>query len=317
MESPITVLWGNIIHTFENVDASSLKMHQEATASGKLSKSIAYDNRKEKVRTPYADLKTREINLQETYLSHLWAFIYSVFVMYEEGVQKPLINNTFDGSLKFENPLLQRAKILFDWAISLTNEYSEWDEKLPNPRTHNSNEEKFYAEKVNAIFQSAVSYLMFHEFAHLTLNHESFFIGINMKAMSEAELAEKIQMENEADQYAFNMLIKDQDDENQKWVKGLSVLFVMCSALLITSKAQSVKQNTHPDLDNRILSVLQSLNLKTEEAQFYCWYLCGFAIRFFLLKHGIDIPANEYETAQDAFFSYLDRLDDIKNSKSI
>jgi Peptidase U49 len=317
MESPITILWENIVHTFENVDTSSLKKHQEATDSGKLSNSIAYDNRKEKVRTPYADPKTREINLQETYLSHLWAFIYSVFVMYEEGIQKPLINSTFDGNLKFDKPLLQRAKILFDWAISLTDEHSDWDEKLPNPRTHNSDEERFYAEKVNAIFQSAVAYLMFHEFAHLTQNHDSFFIGIDMGAMSEADLAERIQIENEADQYAFNMIINDQDNEKQRWVKGLSVLFVMCSALLITSKAQSVKQDTHPDLDNRILSVLQSLNLKTEEAQFYCWYLCGFAIRFFLLKHDIDIPADEYETAQDAFFSYLERLDDIKNGNGI
>ena len=107
MESPITVLWGNIIHTLENADESSLSRHKEAIKSGKLAEFIAYDNRKDRVRTPYADIKTREINLQETYLSHLWAFIYSVFVIYEEGIQKRLINNTFDGALKFDTPLLK------------------------------------------------------------------------------------------------------------------------------------------------------------------------------------------------------------------
>ena len=315
MTSPITVLWGNIVHTFENVDASSLRMHQAVTHSGKLSESINYDNGKEKVRPPSADTKTREIYIQETYLAHLWVYIYSVFVMYEEGVQKPLIKNTFDGSLKFETELLQRAKTLFDWTVSLTREYSEWDEKLPNPRTHNSDKEKFYAEKVNGIFQLAVSYLMFHEFAHLTQGHDSFFIG--MGDLSDADIAERIQIENEADQYAFNMLIKDYDDEKQRWIKGLSILFVICSALLITSKARSIKQKSHPDLDNRILNVLHGLNLKTEEAQFYCWYLCSFAVKFFLLKHNINVRAGEFETAQDAFFSYLELLDEIKNVSEI
>lgn len=218
MESPITVLWGNILHSFENADEFALELHKKATKCGKLAKSIAYDNRKEKVRTPFADLKTKEIYLQETYLSHLWSFIYSVFVMHEEGIQKPLINNCFDGALRFETPLLQRAKLLFDWSISLTSEYSDWDELLPNPRIYNDEREQFYGEKVNAIFQDSVAYLMFHEFAHLTQGHESFFLGACLGEISEEDLAERIQMENEADQYAFSMLVKDTDDEKQRWV---------------------------------------------------------------------------------------------------
>ncbi len=192
MESPITVLLGNIINSFENIDASSIEMNIKAVESGDLAKSISYDNGKRKVRTPCADLKTREIEIQETYLSHLWAFIYSVFVMYEEGIQRPLINNTFDGSLRFETDLLRRAKVLFDWSISLTKKYSDWDESLPNPRRYNSDEEKYYAEKVNSIFQSAVSYLMYHEFAHLTQNHDSYFLGMDMRFISESDLAERI-----------------------------------------------------------------------------------------------------------------------------
>lgn len=314
MESPITVLWGNIVHAFENADEFSIEMHRKATGSGRLSKSIAYDNRKNKIRTPYASLETRQINLQETYLSHLWAFIYSVFVMYEEGIQKPLINNTFDGALKFDTPLLQRAKALFDWSVSLTDKYIEWDESLPNPRTHHSEQEKFFSEKVNGIFQDAVAYLMFHEFAHLTQKHDSFFLGVDMRGLSTTELAERIQIENEADQYAFDMLIKATDDEKQKWIKGLSILFVMCSALLIVPQKHNIKQRTHPDLDNRLLNILIKLDLKTEKAQFYCWYLCGFAVRFFLLKHAVEVPNGKYETAQDAFFSYLEELDNIKGS---
>lgn len=317
MQSPITVLWGNIVHAFENADESALALHKTAIESGTLSKAIAYDNGREKVKTPFANLETREINIQETYLCHLWSFIYSVFVMYEEGIQKPLINNTFDGALRFDTPLLQRAKVLFNWSISLTKEYSDWNDGLPNPRTHNDDREKFYAEKVNGIFQDAAAYLLFHEFAHLTQGHESFFLGIGVTKLNESELAERIQMENEADQYAFGMLVKETDTEKQKWIKGLSILFVMCSALLITPRANSVKQITHPDLDNRLLNILLKIDLKTEEAQFYCWYLCCFAMRLYLMKHDIETPISKYETARDAFFSYLEELDSVKNSGSI
>lgn len=48
MSSPISVLWGNIINTFEQADSSSLKMHNEATKSGNVSPEIVYDDRKEK-----------------------------------------------------------------------------------------------------------------------------------------------------------------------------------------------------------------------------------------------------------------------------
>jgi len=175
MESPISLLWGNIIHTFENIDDSSLNEHKKQTDIGSISKLISYDLGHQKVKLPYANKETREINLQETYLAYLWSLIYSIFVMYEEGIQKPLINKTFDGSLNFDTPILKRAKLLYDWSISLTNQWSEWNEELPNPKRNSSDKERFYAEKTNGIFQYAVTYLMFHEFAHLTLKHDSFF----------------------------------------------------------------------------------------------------------------------------------------------
>jgi hypothetical protein len=317
MKSPITLLWGNIVHTFENIDKTSLEMHLDATSKGVLAKSIAYDDRKNKVRTPFADLKTREINLQETYLSHLWSFIYGVLVMYEEGVQKPMINNTFDGHLKFDVPIVRRARELFDWSISLSDTHSEWDEDLPNPRSHSNDKERFYAEKVNGIFQSSVAYLMFHEFAHLTQGHDSLFLGISSGEIEASLLADRVQIENEADQFAFNMLIKNHDTNTQRWHKGIPVILVMCSALLITRKPKGLIQTEHPDVDNRLISVINNLNLDTEESEFYCTYLCIFAIRFYFIKHGINLEPAEHETVQEALSAILDDLDSVKLSKSI
>ena len=157
--SPIEVLWNNIIHTFENIDESALTMHLKAVDSEVLHREIDYDNGKAPVKGAYADLETRKIYIQETYLEHLWSFIYSVFVIYEEGVQKPLINNTFSGGIKFDSEILTRAKSLYDWSISLCDIKTEWDINLPNPKKHNNELEKFYAEKVNSIFQKSVAYV--------------------------------------------------------------------------------------------------------------------------------------------------------------
>ncbi len=314
MESPISILWPNIIKTFENVNSDSLDMHRDAIESEQLSKVITYDNRKDKVKTPFVDLNTREINLQETYLAHLWAFIYSVIVIYEEGVQKPLLNDTFKGTIEYNTDLLIRAKLLYDWSLSLADKYSVWDEKLPNPRRHNTEKEQYYAEKVNNIFQSAVAYQMFHEFAHLTLGHDSYFPKPDAFNVDEGTLAELIHIENEADKFAFDMLIREYEDENKKVATGLSILLPHCSSLMLASSAGDIKQTQHPDLDQRMLNALQRLNLEEDEAQFYIWYLCCYAIRLYLLKHNIDIDPGEHETAKDAFFALLDDLDRIKAS---
>jgi hypothetical protein len=312
MNSPVNVLCGNIIQTFENIDSSSLEMHKGSTSSGKISKTIPYDNGNEKLKTPFSNTDTREINIQETYLSHLWSFIYSVFVMYEEGVQKPLINDTFDGTLNFDAPLIKRAKSLFDWSISLTDKYSAWDESLPNPKHYHSDEEKFYSEKVNSIYQSAVAFILFHEAAHLMQGHESFFFKAGANDLDPAAIADRIQIENEADKFAFNMLIKETDSEKDRWIKGISILLATCSSLLIVPRAHGIKQKTHPDVDQRIVNALHQLNLYTDEAQFYCWYLCGFAVKLFLIKHDINTQQETYETAKDAFTAYLEMLDRIK-----
>lgn len=312
VSSPIDVLWGNIVHSFEQVNDSSLAMHLTAVESGLLSREIEYDNGADAAKGPHADLITKKIYLQETYLEHLWSFIYSIFVIYEEGVQKPLINNSFSGEIEFKTEILKRAKRLYDWSISLSEEKSEWDLELPNPQLHLDENERFYAEKTNGIFQKSVSYVLFHEFCHLTQGHESYYLGFKLCDLTEADYADRIQIENEADAFAFNMIINSNDDENARWVNGLSILFVKCSSLLLTQSLEGIKQRSHPDLDSRIHTAMTRLDLNSEQSQFYCWYLCCMAINFYLLKHNVRREQCTYDTAEECFFAYLDQLDSIK-----
>lgn len=317
MSSPINVLWGNIVQSFEQVNDSSLSMHLTAVESGLLNREIDYDNGTDAAKGPHANLKTKKIYLQETYLEHLWSFIYSVFVIYEEGVQKPLINKSFSGEIEFSTEILKRAKTLYDWSISLSDKKSEWDMSLPNPKQHLNETEKFYSEKVNGIFQKSVAYVLFHEFCHLTQGHESYYLGFKLCDLTESDYADRIQIENEADDFAFNMIVNSNDDESARWVNGLSILFVKCSSLLLTQTLEGVKQRSHPDLDSRIHTALARLDLKSEQSQFYCWYLCCLAVNFYLMKHDAKREQCTYDTAEECFFSYLEQLDGIKSGESV
>ena len=44
MTSPINVLWGNIVNSFEQANESSIAMHIQAVDSGNLHREIDYDN---------------------------------------------------------------------------------------------------------------------------------------------------------------------------------------------------------------------------------------------------------------------------------
>jgi hypothetical protein len=233
--------------------------------------------------------------------------------MYEEGIQKRLIDGTFNQNIgiEFNTLLLQRAKTLFDWSISLASNYSDWDESLPNPKIYYCDKEKWYGEKINTLFQDAVAFVMFHEFAHLTQNHDSFFFGVKTNQLNNGERSERIQIENESDKVAFEALINSNAD-NEKLLKGVSILLVYLSSILIVKEVAEIKQPVHPDIDNRIFHCLQQLNFTAEDDNFYCYYLCIFVIRFFLLKHNINHPPCEFETVQEAFNYYLNFLDKFK-----
>ena len=310
MASPIDVLKGNILHSFE---ATAKKLLEQAVASRKVSGAILYDDSKEKVMMPHANIESRDIYLQETYLAYLWALIYSVFVMYEEGVQRPLINNAFKGGINQSDTLLFRARELYEWAISLVGAYSPWDERLPNPRSHNHPKEKYFAEKVNNLFQKAVSYNLHHELAHLTLGHDSYFDGSSVHELSETEKADRIQIENEADKFAFDNLINIFSEDKSKLPIGVAITMTNVASILVVNHPGQVRLTTHPDLDDRLHRVFVSLGLEQEAGQFYCWYLGCLALRLFFMKHGLDEPTKDYETAQDAFESYLQALDRIKS----
>lgn len=305
MGTPITVLWGNIINRFETIQPDMLNEHYRAVKQGQISKAINYDNAKEKVKTPHSNIKSRSIYLQETYLSFLWANIYSIFVIHEEGIQKRMIEGTWNGIIQYEASLLQRAKKLFLWSTSLVDEFSDWDTTLPNPSIYTNDEENFFVEKVNGIFQDAVTFLMFHEYAHLTLGHDKYF---NEKTKKEDNTVASlfIELEKDADDIALDIVGKEQISSI------VAVVFVITSSLLIEPTQNQTLQIKHPTTDNRLFNIFQKLQFTTKENEFYIKYLSTLYLQMYLIKQkvvDISVLSSAFDTVDDMLSFYLEKLD--------
>lgn len=313
---PVRVLKNNIIDNFETVRDGSLARISKAVHQMKVKPGIKICISKEPLRTPFVECDEKTIHIDENYLAYLWAMCYSLFVIYEEGVQKRIVSGRSMGFIHYNNSLLRNAKNLFEWTLTLKEQYSDWDLSLPNPERHNDNTEKWYAEKVNGIFIDVVTYWLYHEFAHLVNDHCSALQNILRKKpeeLSDSELAYLKQVESEADTYAFDSIIAISDSEQYKLHKGLALVLAHCSNLFAVKEPTSVKQFKHPDLDNRILSSIENLNLQDNSSADYIWYLGAVCCYLFFEYHSITIPTQPIvNSAQELFFKLLKIFDEIK-----
>ena len=313
---PVRVLRHNITNHFEEVaNSKSSGLIYEAVRDKKVQAGIEVKIEKRPLKTPYADCNNYKICLQENFIGFIWAMCYSLFVIYEEGVQKRIITGQFDGFINFNTDLLKRAKQLFDWAISLKVQYSDWDLTLPNPESHKNEMEKWYAGKANGIFQDLIIYDLFHEFAHLVNNHcdvLSDILGKKTHELTEEQITRCIEIESEADNYAFESIVEELDSEKYKLHKGMAIILSHCTSLFVIMNPKSVKQLTHPDIDNRILNSITRLGLTDVYSSDYLWYLGALCCKLFFNLHKIDADITPSGTTKDLFFRYLEVFDKIK-----
>lgn len=301
---PISVLEHNIIYEFERRAKANVHDLNSSVASGKVEPTLNLILDKIPPRGPYADPKTREITIYESHLAYLWAFVYSSFVLYEEGIQKPMLAGGFNGRLEFNTPLLKRAAALQKWAIKFVRTYSDWKvDELPNPARVEIEAEKFYVPKVNCFFLQSVNFLLFHEYGHLVLGH-----------CADGDRDWTLAQEQDADNYAATFFIGADTTEKERHVAGVSIVLLLASCVFIPEHISGLWQVKHPHLHDRIRNGISSLNLEEEESTFYIYYLASVALQTYLIERGVDCPQLEMETAEDLFFEYLSRIDELRES---
>lgn len=300
---PISALEHNTIHEFESRANANAHDLQASVDSGKVAPTLNLLLDRIPPRGPYANLETREISLYESHLAYLWAFVYSTFVLYEEGIQKPMLDGSFSGRLEFNNSLLQRAEALRRWAMKFVHRYSDWNvDKLPNPANVVCNSEKYYVPKVNSLFLQSVNFLLFHEYGHLVLGHDT--AGDRNWTLAQ---------EQDADNYATSFFIDESVTESERKVIGVSIVLLQASCVFIPGRIAGLWQVKHPHLHDRIRNGISSLNLQEEESKFYIYCLASTALQMYLLERHVDAPKLEMETAEDLFFEYLERIDELRD----
>lgn len=315
MTSPVAVLQGNIIYAFENPNGSAVQLLKEAVKDGVVSNTICMLLDETKPEAPKA-VRPEDgppfIRLHMSHMEVLWAFIYGWLVLYEECVQRPMMTGTFDGPILLDNALKHRAAALLSSASTLRQRYSAWPTTLPSPIHSESDDEHNYALKTTGIFQQSVAFLLFHEFGHLSQGH---FNAVDQSDTREAR-ATAIELEREADDFAFRTLISTDDDEPTLARKAWAILAAALSSLYLVDGLVNLFQRRHPHLHHRVADFLSKLNFHDQKNKDYYNYLCATVLLVMARAHdeeGVDaITPRMFDTALDALEAELDALDALE-----
>lgn len=310
---PVRVLRYNIEERFSNIRDEVREMHEREKYQYLSEISIMIE--KSPIKTPFVNLKDKKIYIQETYLSYLWTVCY-YFLVVQEYIMFRQMQNNWNGHIEYNVPILQRAKNLFDWGISLREKYSDWDLSLPNPdfeSSHFSKYEEEFIGKATNLFNTSVTYLLFHEYAHLVCGHgEVANLLRNKENLNDDERIKLKELEIDADNFAFDTIIKHYDDDLYREIKGLSIIYSHISNLFLLFNAEKLMQENHPDVDQRLINVLYKLDLIDGEKKYYLWSLSTLAINLFMNEHKIKIEQLIYETVEDMLTDYMNIIDKIK-----
>lgn len=311
---PIRVLAYNIINKFGTEGIKSFPNFKGAIDKRLVSPGLKYHIKKENLKSPFANCETKQINIQEVFLAFMWSFSYSLFIIVEKGVQERVTKPEWKGEIIFYTDLLIKANQLLNWTLTLNVFYSDWDLDLPNPERPNSNEEKIYAEKLNGLYENATCYILFHEFAHLSLDHCEFAKTVRSKKLSDLtteDIAKFKQIETQADEFAFNALVNGAETEQEKFHKGIAIILAHCAMLFMVNNPKGIKQIKHPDTDIRLETSISKLNLKNPLNEDYIWTIGCFACMKFFNIHNIIVDILPKDS-KPLFKDYMAEFEKIK-----
>lgn len=251
---PIRVLQYNVIQVFSNLNPGFLELTKKVINDLGLNDGIGYLAEKERVRSPFAVFD--KIMVQEVFMSYMWCISFSLSVLYSE-VQVKKSKNCYYGN---ETEIIDLDKArdaykLWEYAMSLLNDYSEWDKMLPNPELFHP---KFVdlIPRIDALFIVAMQYVLAHEFAHIELEHSK-----NVPQHEDPNQFNAAQ-EKEADQRAIELVLQGMDGNNNDTIR-MGILIGLCSLLFFKS---TTKEDAYPDTDNRIDSIMALIDPDEQDA---------------------------------------------------
>jgi len=284
---PIRVLQHNLIVGFENANSEFKDLTKQVVTNSNLVKVISYTAEEERIKSPHVTFG--QIAVQETFLSYVWCISFSLTVLYSEVVVKKAKNDTNpndEEQINFE--FARDAYQLWEYALSLIDDYSAWDINLPNPEIY-SKEYEDLIPRINAMYIEAMKFVLAHEFAHVELEHSSRINpGIDENVFNK-------QIEKEADERAIELILKGMDESNSMTIK-VGILAGLCSLLFFKS---TTKELQYPDVDNRIHALIIAIDPDDIDPM---WGFAALAYRLWdkhfqknlIWEEGLDSPKELY-----------------------
>jgi len=278
-DSPIKPLYDSIIEAFEDSNEPTRSRIKDAGKHGLINSAIFIDPSSNPISTPRAH-SSKEIQLQDTYLSYLWAYCYSMI-----GIQEVTFDyyKPEDGIALLEaSERLKQLQLTLDWGSCLNDLWRIWPDFIPQP-TSESDQVKL----TNELFLHTIRYLMYHEAAHLILHSNSFDLAAGIKSgalASNEDLRRFTMMEIQADEFAYNSLFGASDNEALKYMKTLGAIIAHLSSFLLL-RSSNTRSRLHPDMDKRLRSVMLKANVNTEPFVTYLHFTIIVGLQVFLNKH--------------------------------
>jgi len=100
---PVRVLNHNYMHNFINITPDFKTEFEYEVEANNLADKIKLDLRQTPIReVPF--IGKSGIHLFENFNQFLWCCSYAMFVVFDEGVQKPTLNGEFNGGIDLKNP---------------------------------------------------------------------------------------------------------------------------------------------------------------------------------------------------------------------
>ena len=272
-ELPVRVLQYNFIEWFENITPDFKDEVKGEIDFNGLKAGIKYHIEKSHI-TECACINTNsQIELYENFNQYLWCICYSLFVLFDESIQKPMLAGKYTGKFDFNNPFVRRAVDIFSNGFDLLNTYKDWQFfQFPNPEKYNEYD-KQYIEKANGVYTAAMTFILLHEFAHQYYGHLDYYPTSDESKKDECT----------ADDYAIEKISYNFSSDRGATFKFGIVAGI--SSLIMLDKSLS-GGDTHPDTDERLKIAIEKLKLEELDN---LWGIASLTFRLWAIKYSIEL----------------------------
>lgn len=290
-KNPIETLYDRLTTTFENVNEQSKKRLEQYDTS-QLSRRVRIDTGT--FSGPSSDHNSKEIVLNQRFLTLIWCITYIIYEVTANKTKtaKQVTANYME--IDGQDPEVKQMDWLFDWAFKLkTGGDEQWPDGLPNPATTTET-----VRIVNVIFIDAITYIMYHEVAHLVNNHWDSFKEIAQKKhlgfdLTEDEIILSKQLEQEADTFAYESLISQDDSDEVRYHKLFGMIMAGLSTLFAHPKGSKLNDEIHPGSHIRIFNTRLRENFD-EGNQFRLNRAMNTGLSMFCKLHEIKIEQKKF-----------------------